>query len=439
MRRRDIMMVKSLHSLSALLLGSAILLFAGGLNGMILPVRGGMEGFGAISLGLLGTGWAIGYVAGCLVTPRLVAGVGHIRAFTLMSALAGVAVLLSLLLIHPAAWVVLRALSGFCFAGAAMIVESWLAERTETRLRGKVFGIHTMVGLAATTTGQMALTFAPIEGHVLFVLAGAFYCISLVPVALTTSGAPQPLVVVRLDLAGLWRNSPVSVFAAFMLGISNASFFTLHVVYAEQVGLGLTVIALFASVPLMAGALSQIPVGILSDRIDRRMVLVGLCLLAAVADATFIFLAPHGQSMNLIAVALFGATSLAIYPVAMAHANDHAAPGSFIQTSGGVLMVFGIGSAFGPLLAGVSMNAMGPQALFCITIVSHCATAAFTIVRMMTSQAVPQEQKGAFHVTQPGRIATPETAALIGDALDVSPANERNSCVHYNSPELKAA
>ncbi|WP_299653553.1 MFS transporter [uncultured Jannaschia sp.] len=432
-------MVKSLQSVSALLLGSAILLFAGGLNGMILPVRGGLEGFGAIALGLLGTGWAIGYVAGCLATPRLVAGIGHIRAFTLMSALAGMAVLLSLLLIHPAAWVVLRALSGFCFAGAAMIVESWLNERTEARLRGKVFGIYTMVGLAATTTGQMALTFAPIEGHVLFVLAGAFYCLSLVPVALTTSGAPQPLVVVRLDLAGLWRNSPVAVFAAFMLGISNSSFFTLHVVYAEQVGLGLTVVALFAAVPVMAGALSQIPVGILSDRMDRRIVLLGLCLMAVAADAAFIFLAPHGQWTNLIVVALFGATSLAIYPVAMAHANDHAAPGAFIQTSGGILMVLGVGSIFGPLLAGVLMNALGPQALFYTTIVSHCATAAFTIVRMMTARAVPQAQKGAFHVTQPGRISTPEMAVLIEDASTRSPADESKAYVQEGRPILQAA
>ncbi len=212
-------MLKGLLSISALLMGSAILLFAGGLNAMILPVRGGLEGFSAISLGLLGTGWAVGYVSGCIMTPRLVADAGHIRAFTLMAAMAGIAVLLSLLLIHPGAWIILRALSGFCFAGAAMIVESWLNEKTEGRLRGKVFGIYTMVGLVATTTGQMALTLAPVEGHQLFVVAGIFYCLALVPVAMTKSGAPQPLVVVRLDLAALWRNSPVAVFAAFMLGI----------------------------------------------------------------------------------------------------------------------------------------------------------------------------------------------------------------------------
>ena len=432
-------MVKSLQSVRALLLGAAILLFAGGLNGMILPVRGGLEGFGAIALGLLGTGWAIGYVVGCLKTPGLVAGIGHIRAFTLMSALAGMAVLMSLLLIDPLAWIGLRAVSGFCFAGAAMIVESWLNERTEPRLRGRVFGIYTMVGLGATTTGQMALTFAPIEGHVLFVLAGAFYCLSLVPVALTTSGAPQPLVVVRLDLASLWRNSPVAVFAAFMLGISNASFFTLHVVYAERVGLGLAVVALFAAVPVMAGALAQIPVGILSDRMDRRIVLLGLCLLASAADAVFIFLMPNGQWTNLVAVAVFGATSLAIYPVAMAHANDHAAPGAFIQTSGGILMILGVGSIFGPLLAGVLMSALGPQALFYTTIVSHGATAAFTLIRMITSRAVPQAQKGVFHVTQPGRISTPEMAVLIEDASVRSPAKKTETDARAEGAILQAA
>ncbi len=418
-------MFRSLLAISALLLGSAILLFAGGLNGMILPVRGGMEGFSSISLGLLGTGWAVGYVSGCILTPRLVAGAGHIRAFTLMSGVAGIAVLLSLLLIHPATWIVLRALSGFCFAGAAMIVESWLNERTEDRLRGKVFGVYTMVGLVATTTGQMALTIAPVDGHILFVVAGTFYCLSLVPVALTTSGAPQPLVVVKLDVAALWRNSPVAVFAAFMLGISNASFFTLHVVYADKVGLGITAVALFASVPVMAGALSQIPVGILSDRMDRRIVLLGLCLMAIVADAIFIFFTPEGQATNLFVVALFGATSLAIYPVVMAHANDHATPGAFIQTSGGILMVFGVGSVIGPLLGGALMNALGPQALFYTTIVAHSLTAAFALVRITTSFAVPQDQKGTFHLSQPGRISTPEAAALAEES-DAAPDHDED-------------
>mgnify|MGYP001024928263 CR=1 FL=1 len=122
-------MAAQLFSISALLLGSALLLFAGGIHGLILPVRGGAEGFSALSLGLLGTGWALGYVAGCFTVPRLVARVGHIRAFGVMCAFAAVSVLGALLIVTPWAWVPLRALAGFCFAGAAMIVESWLFHR----------------------------------------------------------------------------------------------------------------------------------------------------------------------------------------------------------------------------------------------------------------------------------------------------------------------
>lgn len=117
-------MMRNLLPLAALLLGSAFLLFAGGVNSLILPVRGEAEGFTAASLGMLGTGWALGYVAGCLRTPALVARVRHIRAFGAMCAIAAIAVLMSLVLISPWVWIPVRALSGFCFAGAAMIVES---------------------------------------------------------------------------------------------------------------------------------------------------------------------------------------------------------------------------------------------------------------------------------------------------------------------------
>ncbi len=190
----------------------------------------------------------------------------------------------------------------------------------------------------------------------------------------------------------------------------------------------------------MAGALSQVPVGILSDRIDRRMVLLGLCLMAIAADAIFIVFTPYGQAANLLVVALFGATSLAIYPVAMAHANDHAAPGEFIQTSAGILMVLGIGSIVGPLLGGMLMNTLGPQALFYTTIGSHSLTAVFVLARIATSFAVPRDQKGAFRLTQPGRIGTPEAAVLIEESNAVfDHVEDAGKDVEQNPSILKAA
>ncbi|MBT8458909.1 MAG: MFS transporter, partial [Boseongicola sp.] len=282
-------MFKSLLSLGALLMGSAFLLFAGGVNSLILPIRGEAEGFSAASLGLLGTGWALGYVAGCLRTPSLVASVGHIRAFGAMCAIAAIAVLLSLVLITPWVWIPVRALSGFCFAGAAMIVESWLNERSDAASRGRVFGIYTMVNLAATTAGQMVLTLGDANGFFFFVLAAMVYCLALLPTAISATKTPRPLTQASLNLRALWRNSPIAVFAVLMVGVSNASFGTLAAVYGARIGLTLGDIALFASIPILAGAATQIPVGVASDRFDRRKVLIAITVIAILADALFLF------------------------------------------------------------------------------------------------------------------------------------------------------
>jgi MFS family permease len=421
-------MIRHFLPVSALLLGSGLLLFAGGLNGLILPVRGTQEGFGAGALGFLGTGWAVGYVLGCILVPRIVGAVGHIRAFGVMCASAAVAVLMQALLVEMWAWIPTRAAAGFCFAGAAMIVESWLNDRAEPRTRGTIFGVYTMVNLAAMTAGQLAISLGDASGFALFAVAGIVYCLALVPTALSTSPSPAPLTSVSLNLAALWANSPVAVVASFLVGVSNASFGALAAVYAGQIGLGLTSIALFASIPVIAGAAAQIPIGFLSDRLDRRVVLVGVAALALCADLAFVLLAPEGRTPNLVLVGVFGAAVFAMYPIIIAHANDHAPPGTSIQVSGGLLMVFGLGSIVGPLGAGLFMADLGPRGLFVTTVAAHVLMIAFSLYRMARSPAVAAEEKGAFQPIPSLRAATPETAALAGgeeEARDLVPEDVR--------------
>lgn len=412
-------MVRQILPITALLLGSGLLLFAGGVHSLILPVRGSLEGFSASVLGLLGTGWALGYVAGCLIAPRLVGAVGHIRTFGAMCALAAVSVLLQALIVEPWAWIPVRGISGFCFAGAAMIVESWLNDRAQPSTRGKIFGFYTMVNLAAVTAGQMSVSLGDTSGFTFFAIAAMVYCLALIPTALSTSASPAPLTSVRLDLRGLWRNSPVAVAAVFLVGISNSAFGTLAAVYADRVGLALTAIALFASIPVLAGALAQVPIGFASDRMDRRKVLVGTAVIALAADLVFVLLMPESRAVNLALVAVFGAAIFAMYPIIVAHANDHAPPGTSIQVSGGLLMVFGLGSIVGPLVAGLAMTEMGPRGLFLTTVVAHVLMILFAIWRIRVKAAVPTSAKSAFKITVPARAATPETAALSASEEDI--------------------
>ncbi|KHQ54957.1 MFS transporter [Mameliella alba] len=417
-------MIRQLLPVSALLLGSGLLLFAGGMHGLILPVRGAAEGFGATELGLLGTGWAVGYVAGCFYVPRIVGSVGHIRGFGVMCAFAAIAILLQALLVTPEFWIPVRAVSGFCFAGAAMIVESWLSDRASPQSRGTIFGVYTMVNLGATTAGQLAIATGDASGFLFFAVAAIVYSLALVPTALSTSESPAPLTSVRLNLPLLWRNSPVAVVAVFLVGISNGSFGTLSAVYADRVGLTLGALALFASIPVLAGALSQVPIGFASDRMDRRKVLLVVAVLAVAADLGFILLAPQDQMMNLVLVSIFGAAIFAMYPIIVAHANDHAPEGTSIQVSGGLLMVYGLGNIAGPLIAGVAMSAAGASGLFLTTIVAHVLMILYTALRIVQRAAVAEEDKGAFQMSAPARGLTPETAALAGGEQEAETLEE---------------
>ncbi len=405
-------MTRQLLPIMALILGSASLMIAGGLHGLILPLRGSLEGFPTLSLGLLGTGWAIGYVGGCLRVPRLVRKVGHVRSFGVMAALATVSVLLSLLIVHPWAWIPLRAITGFSFAGAAMIVESWLNERTETNYRGRVFGVYTMVNLLATTAGQMLISLGDAGGFEYFVMAALFYVLALVPTALSTKAQPRPLVESQLDLPSLIRNSPLAVVGAFLIGISNSSFGTLGVVYGQAIHLQVSTIALMMSLSLIAGSIFQMPVGVMSDRRDRRLVLIGLTLIAAAADLFFLIVQPTSSIPVLVAAALFGGAIYSMYPVLIAHAYDHATPESFLRISGGLLLVFGVGGIIGPLIAGMAMAWSPAGGLFMVTLAAHLTLCAYTVYRMTQRIAVAENVKTGFVGIGQARLSTPESSVM---------------------------
>ncbi|MCB1421334.1 MAG: MFS transporter [Nitratireductor sp.] len=396
----------------AIMLGSVFLMVAGGIQGLVLPLRGSLEAFPTLSLGLLGTGWAIGYIAGCIYTPRLVRRVGHIRTFGAMAAVCVISVLLTLLFINPAGWIILRAATGFCFAGAAMIVESWLNERAEDRYRGRVFALYSMANLAAVMAGQMMIPLGNPANHVLFVLAAIFYALAVLPTAVSTASAPKPLVETGLDLKALWRNSPIAFAAAFLIGASNSAYGTLGAVFGENLSLGTATIALMMSLPILAGAAMQIPVGYLSDKFDRRLVLMGVAVMALAVDIYFVVLQPDQALPVLIAATVFGAAIYTVYPIIIAHASDKAAPGAFIKVSGGLLLMYGIGGIAGPILSGWIMGALPKQGLFITTLSAHILILVYAAVRISQEKAVPEEEKSDYVGMMPGRYATPETSAL---------------------------
>lgn len=396
----------------ALLLSSALLMIAGGMHGLILPVRGSEEGFSLLALGLIGTGWSIGFISGSIAVPHLVRQVGHIRSYAVMAAVACMTILLNLIFIHDWAWIFLRIFSGFCFAGAAMVVESWLNEVSDNESRGTTFSIYVSVTLFASTAGQMIIAATGVAGYIPFVLAALAYIGAVLPTAVTRTPQPAPLQAVSLDVGLLYKTSPIAVVAAFSIGMANGAFGTLAPVYGIERGFSTAAIAYLMSLAIVAGAIAQVPLGRLSDRIDRRKVMMGVALIGVTAGILTIVINPGENALLYAFFALYGLAAYSLYAIAVAHANDFADEGSFAKVASGMLVVLGSGQMLGPIVASQMMQIFGPAAMFAVPVLFHGLLAVTAYLRMQAREAAPAEDRAPFQPMPSERIVTGETVAL---------------------------
>lgn len=405
-------MLSPLGSIVALLCGTAFLLTASGLHGLLLPLRGQVEGFPTAALGALGTAWAIGFVAGCFLGPRLVRRAGHVRAFGAFAALGAIVALLSGMWIDSIGWVLLRVFTGFVMAGAFMVIESWLNEKSTNENRGTVFGIYMMVTYAALTTGQMMVAFGDVSNTMLFMTTGILFCLALIPTAVSKAVTPQPLAEVSFDLKGLYANSPVAFIGCVLIGMANGAWGTLGAVYGGEIGISTLQIATMMSLAVLAGAAFQLPAGRISDRIDRRFVIAAAAFGSGVIGLLILLTAPRNGAFVIAMTAIYGAFAYTLYSIIVAHANDHAASQDFVKVSSGLLFLYGFGTMLGPLLGGVLMEWMRPESLFLTTALAHFALGAYTLLRITRRAPVPVEDREAFKTLPSERAATPQAAVL---------------------------
>jgi MFS family permease len=411
--------MSSVVKIYALFVGSALLMFGGGLQGLLLSVRGAEEEFSLLALGLIGTGWSVGFVTGSIGVPMLVQRVGHIRAFSIMAAIGTLTILLNLLLINDIAWIMLRALSGFCFAGAAMIVESWLNEVTDNRSRGTIFSVYVTINMAASTIGQLAMSVTGVTSYIPFVVGAIAFICAVLPTALTSTPQPRPISSARLDVKLLYRTSPLAVIASFSCGIANGCFGTLAPVYGYGQGMDAAGIAYLFAVTAVLGAIAQIPFGRLSDAIDRRLVMIMLSGIATLAGFLAVMINPQGGIWMYLLFGLYGFSAFPLYAIAVAHANDFAQEGEFARVAGGMLLMLGVGLAIGPIIGSLAMGALAPVALFVVTATFHGALAVTAFLRMKVRPVRDASGRVRFQVMTVEKGVTPGSVALDPRAEDL--------------------
>ncbi|MCT7373733.1 MFS transporter [Chelativorans salis] len=349
---------------ATLLASVGLLVLGNGLQGTLLVVRAGQEGFRSETIGLMMSAYFAGYALGSVVLPRVVSSAGHIRAFAGFASIASATALLHLLLLDAWAWSVLRAVTGFAYAGMILVTESWLNAHAVTSTRGRLLSIYGMITMGIWALGQGLLNVAPPEGVVLFLIVSILISLALVPITLLPSRPPTVPHQVGFDLSRLFAMSPLGTLGAFLSGLALSAFWGMGPNFAQEVGLDTAGISAFMAAVLFGALFLQWPLGWLSDRYPRRLVIAFSALAAALAGIGFVFIADAGLPALLSLGFVFGGFGIPLYTLVVAHANDRLKADEMLAAARGLLLLNGLGAAFGPFVAGLSMRLLGPTGLF---------------------------------------------------------------------------
>ncbi|MGB0630333.1 MAG: MFS transporter [Alphaproteobacteria bacterium] len=386
-----------LFPVSALLLGTALLLLGGGLYATLLAVRGIGEGFSSGTIGFVMGAYYLGFLFGCLGCPRLVRNVGHIRTYAALTAIASAASLSHILLVDAVFWAVLRGIAGFCFAGLYMVIESWLNDRASTESRGQIFAIYMMVNLGALGFGQLLLLTAESSNFVLFCGVSILISLAAVPLSLASSTQPVHGQSSRLTIRRLWQISPLGLVACIGVGLGQGSFWSLTPVLTTEAGLGENGTAIFMTCAIFGGLALQWPIGWVSDRYDRRAVICGVSFVSAGLAATIALLAFRTQPMvfYLFGIA-YGGWSFAVYSLAVSHANDSAQKSDIVSLSASLLLAYAVGAVGGPLISGLLMELTDARALYAFVALVFMLIGGFAIYRLIRQPPIPAGDKTSF-------------------------------------------
>ena len=424
-------MLAALAPTWALFLGLLLMTLGAGLQAVLLGVRAGMEGFPTVLTGLVMSGYFIGFFGGSLLAPQMIRRVGHVRVFAAVASLCSVAALVHALQVDPISWTAMRFVTGFSFATLYIVAESWINDRATNETRGQMLAIYMVVLMLGFGVGPFLVNLSDPQGFPLFLFSSILVSLALVPVLLSQSPAPLFSEPAKISLRALYRASPLGVVGVVAIGLANSVLMSMAAVYGENIGLSVAQISYFVAAIALGGVLVQFPVGRLSDRFDRRLIITAVTFGAAVfaligglITQAALGVGAHpveaspvlGDSRAdliwlLLLIALTGGLSLSMYSLVVSHANDHLDPSQMVAASATLYLANGVGLTIGPILAGLLMETSGPAAFFFFLAVAHGALGLFALYRMTRRAALPLDEQGEYWPMMP------EAAALAGEQM----------------------
>ncbi|MDV3256807.1 MAG: MFS transporter [Sphingomonas sp.] len=389
-------MLASLSQVRSLLVAILMLMLGAGFLTTLVGVRLQGSGVDPLVIGIVVTSYFAGLTAGSLQAPAIVQRVGHIRAFAAFVSLLSASTLAYAIIQSPLLWTGLRFIDGCCIAGVYVCLESWLNDQAEGDARGGVLAGYMIALYTGQGLGQLLLNISDQAPSMPFVVASMLISLAVLPVALTRKMGPTIGSNSYLPIRALYAISPLGIVGAAVTGVMLGAFYGLGAVYARELGLSVSATAWFMTTVILGGVALQWPLGRLSDRFDRRLVIIAVFAGTVAAAFGLAMTGPGWQ--GLVPAALFGGFSFALYPLCVAHTNDHLMPEQRVGASGGLVLVYSLGSACGPLIVSGTMSLAGPSGLFLSIGVIASAILVFALWRQFVGAPVPADQQGAYQV-----------------------------------------
>jgi len=400
----------------ALMLGMLLLMLGNGLQGTLLGVRGSIENIDPSTMGFIMSAYFMGFLGGSRVAPWLLRRVGHVRVFAALGSLVSAAFILYAAVVHPVAWLLLRLIVGFCFSGIYVVAESWLNNSTSNETRGQALSLYVIVQMTGIVLGQLLLNVADPAGYELFVLITVLVSVSFAPILLSTTRAPIHDTAKALPIRKLIKTSPLACFGQLLLGGIFACLFGMAPVYATERGMSIAEVSYFVTAIYFGGLICQYPIGWLSDRLDRRILIVAVTALGAVTALSALAIG-NGYLSLLVVAFVIGGTSNPLYSLLLAYANDYIEADEMAAASGGLLFINGMGAMTGPVIVGFLMQRFGIEWFFITIAVLMGLICFYGIYRMTQRDYDIAPEDVAPYVAMTNRI-TPMGAEIAIEAAE---------------------
>lgn len=393
-------MVYILKNAWALLLGMMLLMVGNGLQGTLLGLRGAVEGFSPTTMSYIMSGYFLGFLGGSYMAPELIRRVGHVRVFAALGSLISAAFILYAALPDPYVWTLMRIIVGFCFAGVYVVAESWLNDAATNETRGQALSAYVIVQMVGIVAAQVLLNFADVSGYTLFVLMSVLVSISFMPILLSSTTAPVFRATKRMSLKELFVISPLGCISIFLLGGIFAILFGMPAVYGTEVGMSVPQISIFVGMIYFGGLISQYPIGWISDRMDRRSLIMATTFFGGATLLIGVLFTNHLVVLYILAFVVGGVAN-PLYSLILAYTNDYLEPDDMASASGGLIFINGIGAVGMPILAGWSMTKFGPNSFFVILALLLSGIAGYAAYRTTKRAPTPVDETSAYATVLP--------------------------------------